>query len=100
MKKLYLAFSAILVFAFCLLNCGTPVPKDAIKQQFANGLTVIVKSNPDSKVLGINILGKNRSAMEPEGKTAGENHHGAFKQNDISCFKIDTNRTSYLSIRY
>ena len=69
MKKLYLAFSAILLFAFCLLNCGTPVPKDAIKQQFANGLTVIVKSNPDSKVLGINILGKNRSAMEPEGKT-------------------------------
>jgi zinc protease len=29
----------------------------------------VVKSNPDSKVLGINILGKNRSAMEPEGKT-------------------------------
>jgi len=69
MKKLYLGFSAILLFAFCLLNCGTPVPKDVTKQQFANGLTVIVKSNPDSKVLGINILGKNRSAMEPEGKT-------------------------------
>ncbi len=39
------------------------------KEIFSNGLTVIVKSNPDSKVLGINILGKNRSAMEPEGKT-------------------------------
>jgi len=39
------------------------------KQVFPNGLTVIVKSNPDSKVLGINILGKNRSAMEPDGKT-------------------------------
>ncbi|MFQ6033054.1 MAG: M16 family metallopeptidase, partial [Candidatus Zixiibacteriota bacterium] len=39
------------------------------KEIFSNGLTVIVKSNPDSKVLGINILGKNRSAMEPDGKT-------------------------------
>jgi zinc protease len=39
------------------------------KEVLPNGLTVIVKSNPDSKVLGINILGKNRSAMEPEGKT-------------------------------
>ncbi|KPK77729.1 MAG: hypothetical protein AMJ89_01905 [candidate division Zixibacteria bacterium SM23_73] len=39
------------------------------KQVLPNGLTVIVKSNPDSKVLGINILGKNRSAMEPDGKT-------------------------------
>jgi zinc protease len=39
------------------------------KQVFPNGLTVIAKSNPDSKVLGISILGKNRSAMEPDGKT-------------------------------
>jgi zinc protease len=39
------------------------------KEVLENGLTVIVKSNPDSKVLGINVLGKNRSAMEPEGKT-------------------------------
>ena len=39
------------------------------KESLPNGLTLIVKSNPDSRVLGINILGKNRSAMEPEGKT-------------------------------
>ncbi|MCK4404696.1 MAG: insulinase family protein [candidate division Zixibacteria bacterium] len=69
MKKFNYSFSAILLSILCLLNCGTPVPKDVIKQQLPNGLTVIVKSNPDSKVLGINILGKNRSAMEPEGKT-------------------------------
>ena len=69
MKKLYLVFSAILLFAFCLLNCGKPVSRETIKQVLPNGLTVIVRSNPDSKVLGINILGKNRSAMEPEGKT-------------------------------
>jgi len=69
MKKLNIGFSAILFLAFCLLNCGTPVSENTIKRQFPNGLTVIVKSNPDSKVLGINILGKNRSAMEPDGKT-------------------------------
>ena len=33
-----------------------------------NGLTIMVKSNPDSKVLAVNILGKNRCAMEPDGK--------------------------------
>lgn len=38
------------------------------REVLPNGLTVIVKSNPDSKVLAINILGKNRSIMEPEGK--------------------------------
>ncbi len=39
------------------------------KEVLSNGLTIVVKSNPDSKVLGINVLGKNRCAMEPEGKT-------------------------------
>jgi zinc protease len=38
------------------------------KEVLPNGLTVIVKTNSDSKVLAINILGKNRSIMEPEGK--------------------------------
>jgi zinc protease len=39
------------------------------KEVLPNGLTLIIKSNPDSRVLGINILGKNRSFLEPEGKT-------------------------------
>ncbi|MGB2697713.1 MAG: pitrilysin family protein [Candidatus Zixiibacteriota bacterium] len=39
------------------------------KEILASGLTLIIKSNPDSRVLGINVLGKNRSASEPEGKT-------------------------------
>ncbi|MCK4223673.1 MAG: insulinase family protein [candidate division Zixibacteria bacterium] len=71
MKKLYIGFLSILIFVFPLLNCTSPglSEKDVIKQQLPNGLIVVVKSNPDSKVLGINILGKNRSAMEPEGKT-------------------------------
>ncbi|MEP0827364.1 MAG: insulinase family protein [bacterium] len=38
------------------------------RQIFDNGLTVIVKSNPDSRVFALNVIGKNRSATEPEGK--------------------------------
>lgn len=38
------------------------------RQIFDNGLTVVVKSNPDSRVFALNVIGKNRSATEPEGK--------------------------------
>ncbi len=41
---------------------------DYLKEVLANGLTVIVKSNPDSRVFALNVIGKNRSATEPEGK--------------------------------
>ncbi len=34
-----------------------------------NGLTVVVKSNPDSRVFALNVIGKNRSASEPPGQT-------------------------------
>ncbi len=34
-----------------------------------NGLTIIVNSNRDSDVFAIHLLAKNRSLMEPEGKT-------------------------------
>ncbi len=34
-----------------------------------NGLTVLIKSSPSSRVFAINVLGKDRSAMEPEGLT-------------------------------
>jgi len=33
-----------------------------------NGLDLIIKYNPDSRVYAINILGKDRSLLEPEGK--------------------------------
>lgn len=36
--------------------------------KFDNGLDVIIKQDPDSRVFAINILGKNRAAMEPPGK--------------------------------
>jgi len=39
------------------------------KKTLSNGLTTIVKSNPDSRVFAINVLGEHRSALEPEGKT-------------------------------
>jgi predicted Zn-dependent peptidase len=38
------------------------------REVFDNGLTVVVKSNPDSRVFALNVLGRNRSALEPEGK--------------------------------
>jgi len=39
------------------------------RETFPNGLTVVVKSNPDSRVFALNVIGKNRSASEPPGKT-------------------------------
>jgi len=38
------------------------------KETLPNGLTVVVKSNPDSRVFALNVIGKNRSASEPPGK--------------------------------
>jgi len=39
------------------------------KQTLDNGLTIVVKSNPDSRVFALNVIGKNRTASEPNGKT-------------------------------
>lgn len=39
-----------------------------IHEVLPNGLDLIIKYNPDSRVYAINILGKNRSLLEPEGK--------------------------------
>lgn len=40
-----------------------------LKEILPNGLEVIIRSNPDSRVFALNILGKNRTVSEPEGKT-------------------------------
>lgn len=40
-----------------------------LKEVLPNGLEVIIRSNSDSKVFALNVLGKNRSFLEPEGKT-------------------------------
>ncbi len=47
-------------------NPGLPQYK---KETLPNGLTVIVKKNSDSQVLAVNLLSKNRLAMEPQGKS-------------------------------
>ncbi|UCD17804.1 MAG: insulinase family protein [Candidatus Zixiibacteriota bacterium] len=39
-----------------------------LREVFDNGLTVIIKSSPDSRVFALNVLGRNRSATEPPGK--------------------------------
>ncbi|PKK82279.1 MAG: hypothetical protein CVT49_14495 [candidate division Zixibacteria bacterium HGW-Zixibacteria-1] len=41
---------------------------DYIREVLDNGLTVVVKSNPDSRVFALNVIGKNRSATELPGK--------------------------------
>lgn len=41
---------------------------DTRLETFDNGLDVIIKQNPDSRVFAVNIFGKNRAAMEPPGK--------------------------------
>jgi zinc protease len=69
MKKSCLYFLAIFFTFFSFLDYGLAELSNVIREELPNGLIVVVKSNTDSKVLGINILGKNRSAMEPEGKT-------------------------------
>ncbi len=38
------------------------------RETLHNGLTVIIKSHPDSRVFALNVLGKNRTANEPDGK--------------------------------
>jgi zinc protease len=37
-------------------------------EEFENGLQLIIKSGPDSRVFAMTVLGRNRSAREPEGK--------------------------------
>ena len=39
-----------------------------LKRTLANGMNVVIKSNPDSRVFALNVLGKNRSALEAEGQ--------------------------------
>jgi len=55
----------------------TEVPEDRAKaptasaverRVFGNGLTLIVKENPDSRVFAVHVLAKNRAFKEPRGK--------------------------------
>ncbi|MDH4035797.1 MAG: insulinase family protein, partial [candidate division Zixibacteria bacterium] len=43
-------------------------PAEYHRQLMVSGLTVIIKSSPDSRVFGVSLIGKNRNANEPVGK--------------------------------
>jgi len=58
-------------FALSLFCSSFTAEKDYnkfIHETLPNGLNLIIKYNPDSRVFAINILGKNRSLLEPDGK--------------------------------
>jgi zinc protease len=49
-------------------SSATAMKSKYVHQTLPNGLEVIIKSNPYSQVEAFMVLGKNRAAMEPEGK--------------------------------
>ncbi len=63
------ALAAMLFLSLCINSCGTRTNYNKfVREVLPNGLTLIIKYNPDSRVFAINILGKNRSAVEADGK--------------------------------
>jgi predicted Zn-dependent peptidase len=68
-SKTLLIISILIAILLIAGSCG---PKSGynsyVHETLPNGLNLIIKHNPDSRVFAINILGKNRSANEPEGK--------------------------------
>ena len=60
---------ALLTSFFLLSANSINADEKYLKEVFENGLTVIVKHNPDSRVFAIDILGKNRAAMEKTEQT-------------------------------
>ena len=58
-----LVLGAVLIDATSAGNQGK-----YLKEVLPNGLTIIVKHNPDSRVFAVDILGKNRAAWEKEDK--------------------------------
>ena len=64
--------AAILIIAFgLLLNVSVFADTDNryLYEVLPNGLTVIIKHNPDSRVFAVDILGKNRAVWEKTGQT-------------------------------
>lgn len=62
------AFAMIIVVSTPVSAQDTTSYNRYVRKILPNGLTLIIKYNPDSRVFAINILGKNRSACEPDGK--------------------------------
>jgi zinc protease len=72
-KDILSAIPVFLLVIICLFRCGGSSENKSynkfVQETLPNGLDLIIKHNPDSRVFAINILGKNRSLLEPEGKT-------------------------------
>jgi predicted Zn-dependent peptidase len=63
---------SLLTMGVSIAETQTQITKDYsryVHEVLPNGLDLIISHNPDSRVFAINILGKNRAANEPEGKT-------------------------------
>ncbi|MCP4582812.1 MAG: insulinase family protein [candidate division Zixibacteria bacterium] len=65
MRKSIIIIVALTSLAICGLSSADESGK-YLSEVFPNGLTVIVKHNPDSRVFGVNILGKNRAVWEKQ----------------------------------
>ncbi|OQX91826.1 MAG: hypothetical protein B6D58_06145 [candidate division Zixibacteria bacterium 4484_95] len=68
MHKIIILITVIattIVFGHQLMADNSP---EYIHEVLPNGLTVIIKHNPDSRVFAIDILGKNRAAWEKPGQ--------------------------------
>lgn len=50
------------------VDLGTIDKAQYHREILPNGMTVIIKSNPDTRVFAMNVTGKNRSANEPDDK--------------------------------
>jgi len=65
MYKNIIIIIALIIMATCNLSSAGENDK-YLSEVFPNGLTVIVKHNPDSRVFAVNILGKNRAVWEKQ----------------------------------
>lgn len=74
MRKRYITAARLgLALGLAVLISGSGYTQEKDYNKFVhkilpNGLDLIIKYNPDSRVFAINILGKDRSLLEPEGK--------------------------------
>ncbi|UCE66388.1 MAG: insulinase family protein [Candidatus Zixiibacteriota bacterium] len=70
-NRIVLAFGLVPAIMISFFGTGCSQKKDYnifVHEILPNGLDLIIKYNPDSRVYAINILGKNRSLLEPNGK--------------------------------
>ena len=69
MKRLVLPLIACLLLGnLVVFNAKADAKSTYHREILPNGLTVLIKSNPDSRVFAVNILAKGRSLLEPDDK--------------------------------